>query len=132
MSRIVRVDLIDTLMAWVYDLEVHVQSGDRESTFYFSVPDSWASEPDNQLQLRVYETMQQMYSDLNARLHAAEPNDLGYLLAKSTRATPLTPEELAARPWLQAPAPAIWEWTPCVVVAEDGTYTKVAPEEFAG
>ncbi|HYP21780.1 MAG TPA: hypothetical protein VEY08_17050 [Chloroflexia bacterium] len=131
MSRIVRVDLVDTLMAWVYDLEAHVQSGDRESTFYFSVPDSWASGPDGQLQLRVYETMQQMYSDLNARLHAAEPNDLGYLLAKSTRATPLTPEELAARPWLQASAPAIWEWTPCVVVAEDGTYTKVAPEEFA-
>ena len=131
MSRILRVELVDTLMMWAYDLEVHVQAGDRQSTFYFSVPDSWALGPDEQLQSRVYETMQQMYHDLNARLHAAEPNDLGYLLAKSTKATPLTPEELAAKPWLQAPAPAIWEWTPCVMVAEDGSYTKVAPGEFA-
>jgi hypothetical protein len=131
MGSILRVDLIDTLMAWAYDLEVHVQSGDRESTFYFSVPDAWVAGPDAQLQTRVYETMQQMYADLNAHFRAVEPDDLGYLLAKSTRATSLTPEEIAAQPWLQAPAPAIWEWTPCVVVSEDGSYTKVSPQEFA-
>ena len=131
MSRILRVDLVDTLMRWVNDLEVHVESGDRESTFYFSVPDAWATGPDEQLQQRVYNTMQQLYYDLNANFRLAEPDDPGYLRAKSTRATPLTPEELAAKPWLQAPAPAVWEPTPTVVVAEDGSYRKVSPEEFA-
>ncbi len=129
MSRIVRVDLIDTLMRWTDYLEAHVESGDRESTFYFSVPDSWAG-PDEQLQPRVFATMQQMYYDLNAHFRLAEPSDPNYLLPKSTRATPLTPEELAARPWLQAPAPAAWEWTPCVVVEEDGSYERVSPQEF--
>jgi hypothetical protein len=75
--------------------------------------------------------MQQMYYDLNAHFRLVEPDDPGYLLAKSTSATPLSTEELAAKPWLQAPAPAIWEWTPCVVVTEDDTYTKVSPQEFA-
>ncbi|HEX8227907.1 MAG TPA: hypothetical protein VF826_01195 [Chloroflexia bacterium] len=131
MSRILRVDLTDTLMMWVNDLEVHVESGDRSSTFYFSVPDSWVAGQDEQLQQRVYATMQQMYYDLNANFRLAEPDDPGYLLAKSTRATPLTPEELIAKPWLQAPAPAIWEWTPCVRVTEDGAYSKVSPQEFA-
>lgn len=131
MSKILRVELVDTLMAYAYDLEVHVQSGDRESTFYFSVPDSWLEGSDTGLQGRVYSTMQQMYSDLNAHFRQVEPDDLGYLLAKSTTATPLTPEETARKPWLRAPAPAIWEWTPCVVVSEDGTYRKVDPAEFA-
>ncbi len=131
MSTIVRVDLVDTLMRWAGDLEVYIESGDRESTFYFSVPASWTAGPDAQLQPRVYDVMQQMYYDLNARFREAEPNDPGYLRAKSTRVTPLTPEQLAARPWLQARAPAAWESTPCVVVAEDGSYTRVPPQEFA-
>lgn len=131
MSMILRVALVDTLMVWANDLEAHVQAGDRESTFYFSVPDSWADGPDEQLQQRVYEVMQQMYYDLNANFRVAEPDDPNYLLAKSTRATPLTPEETAAKPWLQAPTPAAWEWTPCVVVSEDGSYVRMPPELFA-
>ena len=131
MSKIVHVDLVDTLMAYMYELEYHVESGDRHSTFYFSVPDEWDAGTDAELQSRVYEVMQQMYSDLNKRFHAAQPDDLGYLRAKSTLATPLTQEEIDSKPWLSASIPAAWEWTPCVVVGEDGVYTRVSPTEFA-
>ena len=131
MSRILRVDLVDTLMVWRNDLEAHVQAGDRESTFYFSVHDSWTEGPDEQLQLRVYEVMQQMYYDLNANLRLAEPDDPNYLLAKSTKVAAITAEDVAAKPWLQAPTPAIWEWTPCVAVSQDGSYERVPRESFA-
>lgn len=126
MSKIYIVEFTDTLMMWTG--EFHVEAGERESYFYFRVPDEWAGSPT--LQMRVFEVAQQMYEETNARLHAAEPEDLGYLLVKSTRAVPLREADEGAQPWLLAKTPAAWEWTPCVVVEEDGSYRKVSREEF--
>jgi hypothetical protein len=43
----------------------------------------------------------------------------------------LTPEQEAEKPWMKATSPAIWEWTPCVVVkGDEGSYEKVEPGEF--
>lgn len=126
MSKVLEVVFTDTLMAWAG--EYHVQSGDRFSTFYFSVPDGWGLGED--LQERVYTVAQNMYQDLNAHFREAEPNDLGYLLVKETRSRALSEDEEKAKPWMQAKNPAVWEWTPCVVVGEDSAYTKVSREEF--
>jgi hypothetical protein len=128
MSQIVNVTLTDTLMAWTG--EFHVQSGDRHSTFYFRVPDNWTADP-TQLQQRLFTVAQQMYADLNERFHAAESNDLGYLAVLAVQAIVLTPAEAAITPWLTAPNPAVWEWTPCVIVHEDGSYEKVGREAFS-
>jgi hypothetical protein len=42
----------------------------------------------------------------------------------------ITPNEEKAEPWLGARVPAVWEWTSCVVVGENGKYTKVEPGQF--
>lgn len=34
------------------------------------------------------------------------------------------------RRWLTAPNPAVWEPTPCVVVNDDGSYSKVSCDEL--
>lgn len=130
MTRVLHVEFIDTLMRYDYALEFHVQSGDRSSWFYIRVPDSWATLSPSELTSRVYAVAQTMYSDLNARFQQAEPDDLGYLMVKETRPAVLTPDEEQSAPWSTAPEPAVWEWTPCVVVDEDGTYTKVARDAF--
>lgn len=128
MSKRVRVEFVDTLMRW-FD-EFHVESGDRHSTFYFRVPDSWATGPDAELQRRVFEVAQQMYVDLNAGFRAAQPDDYSYMRVKGTRATVLNEAEEQAMPWRQAPAPAVWEPTACVAVEEDGSYRKVDCREL--
>jgi hypothetical protein len=129
MSAFLAVEFTDTLMRWVG--EFHVQSGDRLSTFYFRVPDSWIARGDADLQGLVFGVARRMYEDLNDAFREAEPDDLGYLLVKETMARVLADEEVKAAPWLQARNPAVWEWTPCVVAGEDGAYTKVGREEFA-
>jgi hypothetical protein len=120
----------DTLMAWDNDLESHVQSGDRHSTFYFRVPDAWAALSDAELQQKIFAVAQQMYLDLNAGFRAAEPDDISYMLVKSTQAQRLDADAAQAKPWLTAPNPAVWEPTPCVVVNDDGSYRKVARDAF--
>ena len=120
----------DTLMAPDNDLGVYVQSGDRSSSFYFRVPDGWAALDDAALQRNVYAVAQRMYADLNAGFREAEPNDSSYMLVKATRAIPLDAATAQAKPWLEAPNPAVWEPTPCVVVNDDGSYRKVAREDF--
>jgi hypothetical protein len=127
MSQIVKVILTDTLMAWTGAF--HVQSGGRHSTFYFRVPNEWTADP-TQLHQRLFAVAQQMYADLNARFRTAEPDDLGYLAVLNIEAAVLTPAEVANTPWLTAPNPAVWEWTPCVIVHEDGSYEKVGREAF--
>jgi len=120
----------DTLMAWNNDLGFHVQSGDHHSTFYFRLPDAWGEVSDAELQSKVFAVAQQMYVDLNAGFRAAEPDDISYMLVKSTQAHRLDAVAAEAKPWLQAPNPAVWEQTPCVVVNGDGSYRKVTREEF--
>ena len=120
----------DTLMAPDTDLGVYVQSGDRSSSFYFRVPEGWATSDDSALQQSVYAVAQRMYADLNAGFRAAEPNDSSYMLVKATRAVPLDAATIEAKPWLEAPNPAVWEPTPCVIISEDGSYRKVTREEF--
>ncbi len=120
----------DTLMAMDNDLGFHVQSGDRQSSFYFRVPDGWAADSDAELQPKIFGVAQQMYADLNAGFRAAEPSDLSYLLVKGTHAEALDEAAAQAKPWLAAPNPAVWEPTPCVVVADDGSYQKVARDAF--
>jgi len=130
MSKLVKVELTDTLMRWAYELEFHVQSGDRHCVYYFQVPDAWAA-TDAELQRRVFAIAQQMYADRNAQFRLAEPNDINYLAVLQTKATLLSEAEAQQKPWLQARNPAIWEWTPCVVAHEDDTYIKVERSAFA-
>lgn len=130
MSIVLQVDLTDTLMRLDYNLGIHVQSGERQSRWYFRVPDAWAELPVGALNSQVHETMHAIYHATNRRLRAAEPSDPNYLSPQSVTCRVLTPEEEAAKPWLGAGSPAIWEWTPCVLVQENGAYEKVAPENF--
>ena len=120
----------DTLMAWDNDLEAHVQSGDRHSTFYFRIPDGWAALPDDDLQKKIFAVAQQMYADLNAGFRAAEPNDISYMLVKATHAHVLDAAAVGTKPWLSAPNPAVWEPTPCVAVDDAGAYTKVSRDQL--
>lgn len=117
-------------MAWDNDLQFHVQSGDHHSTFYFRVPDAWATLSDADLQGKIFAVAQQMYVDLNAGFRAAEPSDISYMLVKATQAQRLDPAAAAAKPWLMAPNPAVWEQTPCVAVAAGGSYAKVPRDGF--
>jgi hypothetical protein len=130
MSTYCTVAFTDTLMAWDNDLGIHVQSGDRQSSFYFRVPAGWAALPDPELQHKIFAVAQEMYADLNAGFRAAEPSDISYMLVKATHAHILDAAMVATRPWLQAPNPAVWEPTPCVTVGDDGSYSKVPRENF--
>jgi hypothetical protein len=129
-SQYCTVAFTDTLMAWNNDLGIHVQSGDHHSTFYFRVPDAWGALPDAELEQHVFAVAQKMYVDLNAGFRAAEPDDISYMLVKATQAQRLDAGAAAATPWVQAPNPAVWEPTPCVVVDDDGSYRKVSRDEF--
>jgi hypothetical protein len=120
----------DTLMAWDNDLQFHVQSGDHHSTFYFRLPDAWAILSDDDLHGKIFAVAQQMYVDLNAGFRAAEPDDISYMLLKGTQVQRLDAAAAQAKPWLTAPNPAVWEQTPCVVVDDDGAYTKAPRDEF--
>src|ERR1700681_427679 len=130
MRQYCTVAFTDTLMAWDDDLQFHVQSGDHHSTFYFRLPDTWAALSDGDLQGKIFAVAQQMYVDLNAGFRAAEPDDISYMLVKATQAQLLDAAAAEVKPWLTAPNPAVWEQTPCVVVDDDGSYTKVARDEF--
>jgi hypothetical protein len=128
MPKYLLVEVTDTLMRLVD--EFYFQSGDRFCSYYFQVPDAWTSQPEAALQQAVLEIMQQIYQDHNARLQAAEPDDPNYIWPTATQARVLTSDEEGAKPWLRALNPAIWEWTPCVVVEENGAYTKVERQAF--
>jgi hypothetical protein len=130
MSEYCTVAFTDTLMAWDNDLQIHVQSGDHHSTFYFRLPDAWTTLSDDDLQGKIFAVAQQMYVDLNAGFRAAEPNDISYMLVKETQAQRLAAAAAEAKPWLTAPNPAVWEQTPCVVVEDAGSYTKVPRDGF--
>ena len=66
-----------------------------------------------------------VYREHNERLQRAEPDDPNYLAPLAVVCRVLTPEEEVGKPWVGAGSPALWEWTPCVVVGEDGGYEKV-------
>jgi hypothetical protein len=131
LSQYCAVAFTDTLMAWDNDLQFHVQSGDHQSTFYFRLPDGWAALSDEELQQKIFAVAQQMYVDLNAGFRAAEPDDISYMLIKGAHAQRLDAAAAEAKPWHAAPNPAAWESTPCVVVNDDGSYSKVARDAFA-
>jgi len=128
MTKILEVELTDTLMAWTG--EFHVQSGDRHSTYYLRVPDAWAALSPGELKSNVMGVFGDIYDDFNSHFRQVEPDDLAYLAPLDGNPRVLTPEEETAKPWLIAKVPAVWEWTPCVVVGYDGKYTKVEPSEF--
>jgi hypothetical protein len=130
LSRYCAVAFTDTLMAWNNDLGFHVQSGDRHSTFYFRAPAAWDALADAELQQNVFTVAQKMYADLNAGFRAAEPDDISYMLVKSTNAERLDAAAAAQKPWQAAANPAVWEPTPCVVIDDDGSYRKVTRDEF--
>jgi hypothetical protein len=130
LSQCCAVAFTDTLMAWDNDLQFHVQSGDHHSTFYLRLPDAWATQSDAELQQNIFAVAKQMYVDLNAGFRAAEPDDISYMLVKDTHAQKLDDAAAEAKPWLAAPNPAAWESTPCVVVNDDGSYSKVARDAF--
>ncbi|MGA7730473.1 MAG: hypothetical protein WCD37_04275 [Chloroflexia bacterium] len=130
MSRVVAVDLTDTLMRLDSYFGVHVQSGERHSTYYFRVPDGWADLESGELEGRVMGVMLGVYREHNERLQRAEPDDPNYLAPLGVACRVLTPEEEVGKPWVAAGSPALWEWTPCVVVGEDGGYEKVEVGEF--
>ena len=129
MAAFFEVNMRVTLMRLV-DGEFYAESGDRVLTYYFATPDSWATEPDEALQKRVLDVAQRMYADLNERFRAAEPDDPNFLRVKLTDALQMYPEDVRAEVWKDAPAPAAWEPTPCVVVNEDHSYSKVPPAQF--
>jgi hypothetical protein len=130
LSKIVEVGLTDTLMAWDNDLEAHLPSGDRHSTYYLSVPDSWADLTAADLKEKLMGVFRDIYHDFNEHFRQVEPDDINYLAPLDVNPRVLTPGEEKAAPWLQAKVPAVWEWTPCVVVDDDGKYTKVEPGQF--
>lgn len=120
---------IVTLMR-LTELDVYVESGDEGFTYYFRVPAKWAEEPEDGLKERVDKVAEKMYADLNEQFHIAEPSDPNYLKVKLAITTELDEEEVQSKIWLDAPPPAVWERTPCIVVDEDGNYSKVNPSEF--
>ncbi len=130
MSNVLSVDLTDTLMAYDNNLEAHLPSGDRHSTYYFRVPSEWASLPQAELDNRALAVMQKMYDAFNEHFRQVEPNDISYLAPLALSCHVLTAGEERAKPWLASGSPAVWEWTPCVVVTNAQTYTKVEPSEF--
>ena len=130
MARYCKVGFVDTLMRWDDDLGAHVQSGDRQSIFYFRIVDNWAAMPDADLQTRIYTVAQRMYADLNDGFRKAEPSDISYMYCKGTYGLLLDEANAAEKPWTTAPNPAVWEPTCCVVANEDGTYEKVARDGF--
>ncbi|GEM_PF-4861535 len=111
MAQYCTVAVTDTLMAWQNDLEMHVQSGDHHSTFYFRLPDAWAALAGDELQRKIFAVAQKMYVDLNEGFRAAEPDDISYMMVKGTLAQRLDDAAAAAKPWLTAPNPAVWEQT---------------------
>jgi hypothetical protein len=127
-SARLEVDLTDTLMAWAD--EYNMPSGERHSTYYLSVPDAWAALPPDELKSKVMEVFMQIYNAFNAHFRQVEPDDLSYLAPLDVNPRVLTAGEVEAAPWLTARVPAVWEWTPCVIVDAEGRYTKVAPSDF--
>ncbi len=130
MSRYLAVTFTDTLMHLVDD--TYLQSGDRESLYYFRVPDTWHG-PD--LQTQVFAVAEKMYKEFNAQFRAdgtivTEPNDPNYIKVLQTTAVPLMPQQIATKIWLTAESPSAWEWTPCVIVNDDGTYSRQDPIDF--
>lgn len=126
MSNRVEVRCIDTLMRWTG--EAHAESGDRQCFYYFSVPESWLAAAD--LQAKVYGVATGIYAAHNQRFRQSEPSDLGYLRVKATFAKLLSDAEDAAAPWHSVRNPAVWEWTPCVVIEPDGSFKKVDRQDF--
>ena len=51
-------------------------SGERHSTYYLSVPDSWATIPPAELKAKVMGVFRDIYDAFNAHFRAVEPNDL--------------------------------------------------------
>jgi hypothetical protein len=130
MSAYCIVSFTDTLMAWDDQLGIHVQSGDHHSEFFFRLPHAWDALSDAELEPKIFGVAQKMYDDLNAGFRAAEPNDISFMMVKSTEPMRLIDEVAAIKPWMNAPNPAVWERTPCVVVNDDGSYAKVARDAF--
>lgn len=130
MSQYLAVTFTDTLMRLIDD--IYIQSGDRVSLYYFRVPDDWTG-PD--LQAKVFAIAEKMYNEFNAQFRAegaiiAEPTDPNYIKVLKTDAVPMQPQQVATKLWLTADSPAAWEWTPCIIVNDDGTYEPVDPENF--
>ncbi|MEP6775604.1 MAG: hypothetical protein ABJA50_08405 [Chloroflexota bacterium] len=130
MSKVLSVDLTDTLMAYDNNFETHLPSGERHSTYYFRVPPEWASLPQAELDVQTLGVMQKIYYAFNEHFRQVEPNDISYLAPLAVSCHVLTAGEERAKPWLTSGSPAVWEWTPCVVVTDAQTYTKVDPSEF--
>jgi hypothetical protein len=130
MTKVLSVDLTDTLMAYDNDLEAHLPSGERHSTYYFRVPNEWASLSQPDLDTKALAIMQQVYNAFNEHFRQVEPNDISYLAPLAVSCHVLTAGEERATPWLSSGSPAVWEWTPCIVVTDATTYTKVSPSDF--
>jgi len=130
MTKVLSVDLTDTLMAYDNNLETHLPSGERHSTYYFRVPSEWASLPQAELDNRAFAIMQKIYDAFNEHFRQVEPNDISYLAPLAVSCHVLTAGEERTQPWLTAGSPAVWEWTPCVSVTDAQTYTTVDPSGF--
>ncbi|MDQ2809277.1 MAG: hypothetical protein M3Z04_20575 [Chloroflexota bacterium] len=129
MSKFLAVPFTVTLMT-LMDGEAYVPNEPRQFTYYFRVPNAWVDHAAGDLAQQVNRVAQAMYNDLAAGFRAAEPNDLSYLAVLHTAPRLLTPQEVAAAPWLGPPRPPVWEPTNCVIVHDDGGYTKVTPAQF--
>ena len=73
MSKVLSVDLTDTLMAYDNNLETHLPSGERHSTYYFRVPPEWASLPQAELDNRALAIMQKIYDAFNDHFRQVSP-----------------------------------------------------------
>lgn len=122
------VDLTDALMGW--QDEFLVPSAERHSTYYLDVPRSWASLPPEELRDRVFRVFTAMYDEFNAGFREAEPDDMSYLAPLDVAPRVLGQAEVESAPWRAARTPSAWESTPCVVVDEQGKYTKVDRSAF--
>ena len=74
--------------------------------------------------------MREIYYAFNEGFRQAKPDDPNYPAPLAVAWRVLAPEEEGKEPWMTAGSPAVWEWTPCVVLGEGGGYRKVEPGEF--
>lgn len=123
--RYCAVAVTDTLQSWE-----GMRAGDHDGIFYFRLPDAWDALGLDELESKIWDVGQRMYRDLNDGFHRAEPDDTSSIVLVRAYPLLLSAERIASKPWLTAPNPAVWESTPCVIVADDGSYRKVARDEF--
>lgn len=118
-----------TLMAYQYDLEIHIETEYRYYDYFFRLSPEWKnSEDEGAIQEKLSSILQQIYQEHRQRLQIAEPNDPNYIAIAGMQFQKLNPEEASARPW-EMNRPPVWESSACIIVEANG-FSKAETEGF--